>query len=53
MFCNSFLAFSPEFNLIKITFTFLAKNIANRSYTIRPAKLEAPANYTLQLKVDF
>jgi len=33
--------------------TLLGKNIFNKSYTIRPAKMEAPANYTLQYKVDF
>lgn len=44
------IGFNP---IKKVAITFLAKNIANRSYTIRPAKLEAPANYTLQLKVDF
>ncbi len=33
--------------------TLLGKNIFNRSYTVRPAKVEAPANYTLQYKITF
>lgn len=36
----------------KYKLSFHIKNITNRSYTIRPAKIEAPLNYTLNINVN-
>jgi len=36
----------------KYNLSFHIKNTANRGYTIRPAKIEAPLNYTLNLNVN-
>ena len=44
------IGFEPTENM---SITLLGKNIFNNTYTIRPAKIEAPANYTLQYKVQF
>jgi len=41
------LVFDEKYNL-----SFHIKNLTNRSYTIRPAKVEAPLNYTIRLNVD-
>lgn len=35
----------------KYNLSFHIKNITNRSYTIRPAKVEAPLNYTLNFNI--
>lgn len=32
---------------------FIAKNLLNREYSTRPGKLEAPRNYTLQVRMTF
>jgi len=36
----------------KYDLSFHIKNAANRSYTIRPAKIEAPLNYTISLNLN-
>lgn len=40
--------FTPHFRL-----QFMVKNIFNREYALRPAKTDAPANYTLLFKYTF
>jgi iron complex outermembrane receptor protein len=37
----------------KFTFMFICKNIFNREYTLRPALIEAPRNYTFQVGYNF
>lgn len=37
----------------KFTFMFICKNILNTEYTLRPALIEAPRNYTFQVGYNF
>jgi len=37
----------------KTKVSFIAKNITNNQYSVRPAYLEAPRNYTVQLSYEF
>ncbi len=37
----------------KATFMFICKNILNTEYTLRPALIEAPRNYTFQVGYNF
>jgi outer membrane receptor protein involved in Fe transport len=37
----------------KLTFNFIVKNVANTEYTLRPALIEAPRNYTFQIGYNF
>jgi hypothetical protein len=37
----------------KTKVTFIAKNVTNNQYAIRPGFMEAPRNYTLQLAYEF
>jgi len=37
----------------KAKVTFIAKNVTNNQYSIRPGYLEAPRNYTIQLSYEF
>ncbi|MDX2003415.1 MAG: TonB-dependent receptor [Chitinophagales bacterium] len=42
------------YNLAKGTkVAFIAKNLANKQYTLRPGYMEAPRNYTVQLSYQF
>lgn len=37
----------------KVSFTFICKNILNTEYTLRPALIEAPRNFTFQVGYNF
>lgn len=37
----------------KFTFMFICKNVLNTEYTLRPAMIEAPRNYTFQIGYNF
>lgn len=37
----------------KSRISFMVKNLLNREYALRPAKLEAPRNFTVQYKLSF
>jgi outer membrane cobalamin receptor len=37
----------------KFTFNFIVKNVLNTEYTLRPALIEAPRNYTFQVGYNF
>jgi len=53
---NPDLILNARFGVVydeKYNLSFHIKNITNRSYTIRPAKVEAPLNYTMNLNVNF
>ncbi|MBL0310835.1 MAG: TonB-dependent receptor [Bacteroidetes bacterium] len=37
----------------KVSFTFICKNVLNTEYTLRPALIEAPRNFTFQVGYNF
>lgn len=37
----------------KVSFSFLVKNLTNHEYSTRPGRIDAPRNYTLQVKFKF